>query len=139
MPAHVSAREGGRVSLFELAPGASATVGVYVLDGHVYDRRVTRVDGAGPLAKGDRVEEQLIDMSGRTVQRLTYQVTAVDYASGSAQFSNVQGSGFENGDIVNDNDGWCWSCNAGSSWWCGFPCFPGAGTDIPTTAAACRG
>lgn len=140
LPAHVSTREGGRVSLFELMPGATSTVGVYVFEGRVYDRRVTRLDGAGQLAKGDRLEEQLVDANGQVAQTFVYQVTAVDYVSGSAQFSNIKDGGFENGDIVNGQKGWCWSCAGGSSWWCGFPCFPrgpSGPSDIPTTAALC--
>jgi len=142
LPGHVTPREGGRVSLFELAQGTSATIGLYVAAGAVYERKVTRKSGTGRLAVGHRIEEQLIDVHGQSAQTLSYEVTAIDAASGSASFSNVK-SGLENGDIVNDNEGWCWSCAGGSSWWCGFPCFPksggggGGGTTIPTTAALC--
>ena len=123
IPVHITKREGGRVSLFKLASGESVTVGVYVVGGRAYDRKVRRASGTGPLAKGDRLAEQIVDAEAAVVQSLVYEVKSIDIKAGSAIFSNVSDS-LETGDLVNGQNGWCWFCNGGSSWWCGFPCFP---------------
>ncbi|SFN74732.1 hypothetical protein SAMN05216386_1693 [Nitrosospira briensis] len=120
IPVHITKREGGRVSLFKLAPGETATVGVYVIGGRAYDRKVMRVSGTGPLAKGDRLAEQIVDAEAAVVQSLVYEVKSINIEDGSAIFSNVQDD--EIGDFVINQAGMCWFCNAGSGWWCGLPC-----------------
>ena len=66
-----------------------------------------------------------------------YVVSQVDHEGGSFRAANV-GNAYKDGDLVNSQDGWCWFCNGGSSWWCGFPCLPGdlggPESDEPTTA-----
>jgi hypothetical protein len=125
IPVHITTRAGGRVSLFELATGETATVGSYVVEGRVYDRRVTRTTGAGVLNRGDRLLEKIVDSDGVMVQSLSYSVASIDRAAGTATFENIRAAGLETGDLVNDQLGYCWFCNMGSNWWCGFPCLPG--------------
>ena len=125
IPVHITKREGGRVSLFKLAPGETATVGTYVVGGRAYDRKVRRASGTGPLAKGDRLAEQIVDAEAAVVQSLAYEVRSIDSKAGSAIFSNVQAVGFQTGDLVNDQRGMCWFCNLNSGWWCGLQCLPG--------------
>ncbi len=101
IPVHITKREGGRVSLFKLAPGETVTVGIYVVVGRAYDRKVRRASGTGPLAKGDRLAEQIVDAEAAVVQSLVYEVKSIDIKAGSAIFSNVQAASLETGDLVN--------------------------------------
>ena len=132
IPIQVTPREGGRVSIFQLQPGESSNVGVYVVNGKTYDRQVTRRGGAGLLAKGELLEERILNMQGQLVQTLTYRVTGINHQIGALQAANVAGDGPATGDIVNDGEGWCWFCNGGSTWWCGFQCLPGTFGDDDT-------
>lgn len=121
IPILIGPKASQRSSIFTLEPGESTTPGYYVTDGEVYVREVTRLDGKGDLAVGDVLEERIYDLTGELVQELGYAITSIDLKEGSFGARNIPG--YLDGDIVNGGEGWCWSCNAGSSWWCGFRCF----------------
>jgi hypothetical protein len=129
IPIQVGTSAGNRISLFRLGRGRSTVSGLYVVSGAVYTRVVTRKTGTGALKKGDQLDEKIVNSQGKTVQQFSYIVSGLDSSTGAMRLSNSKKRKLETGDIVNGNRGWCWFCNANSSWWCGFPCFPDFGDD----------
>jgi hypothetical protein len=126
IPLHISERSGGRPSLFMLAPGQEIVVGIYVVGGKLFERRVTKQTGTADLLVGDEFTERITDMAGAKVQVHTYRVRAIGSLIGAIHLeSTTAEEDIDTGDLVNTGDGWCWFCNGGSAWWCGFPCLPG--------------
>jgi hypothetical protein len=137
IPVQINPTAQGRTSILRLGVGQSTVAGVYVAAGGVYERVVKRLTGSGALAAGDLLEEHIARFSGEDVQTLRYRVKAVDHTAGTFRAANLETNPVRDGDVVNGQHGWCWFCNGGSSWWCGFPCFPddlGPADDEPTTA-----
>lgn len=133
IPIQIGTGPGARGSVFKLKKGQSTVAGLYVTSGGVYTREVSRKTGTGALAEGDRLEERIADARGKTVQRFSYVVTGIDASTGTMRVSNAARGTVSTGTIVNSRNGWCWICNAGSNWWCGFPCLPlpTGGGDVP--------
>ncbi len=131
LPVHVSDRDGGRQSLFALGPGQETIAGLYMVQDHLYERRVTKRTGTDAVRVGDAFTETITDMAGKQAQVHAYTVRAVGAKTGALYLESMTAEGdLETGDLVNDGEGWCWFCNMGSQWWCGFPCLPGDFGDI---------
>ena len=128
IPVHVSESVGGRQSLFALAPSQEIVPGIYIVGGKIFERRVIKRNGTNALRIGDEFIERITDMADAEVQIHAYKVSAIDSQAGSIYFESMveedDDDGFDTGDLVNTGDGWCWFCNGGSWWWCGFPCLP---------------
>jgi hypothetical protein len=131
LPIHISEREGGRRSLFALGPGQETVPGLYLVQGKLYERRVRKRNGTAAVQVGDTFIETITDMAGAKAQVHAYHVMAVGVTTGALYLESITAEGdLETGDLVNDGEGWCWFCNMGSQWWCGFPCLPGDFGDI---------
>lgn len=131
LPIHISERDGGRRSLFALGPGQETVAGMYLVAGTLFERRVRKRTGTAAVQVGDAFTETITDMAGAPVQTHAYTVRAVGAKTGAIYLESTTATdGIDTGDLVNTGDGWCWFCNMGSRWWCGFPCFPGDFGDI---------
>ena len=131
LPIQVANSKGGRKSLFALEPGQELIAGIYVVAGETFERHVLKRHGLAALEVGDIFVERISNTAGVDVQKHSYEVAAIGLKTGAIYFQARTADGdLDTGDLVNTGDGWCWFCNMGSQWWCGFPCFPGDFGDI---------
>jgi hypothetical protein len=131
IPLHISESDGGRRSLFALGPGQETLAGIYVVGAKLFERRVIKRNGTEALRVGDEFTERITNAAGADVQQHAYRVRAVGSKTGAIYLeATASDDDLETGDLVNTGDGYCWFCNLGTSWWCGFPCLPGEFGDI---------
>jgi hypothetical protein len=131
IPLRVTESGGGRRSLFSLEPDQETVAGIYIVGGKIFERRVIKRDGTNDLRVGDSFTEHITDTAGAEVQTHAYKVGAIGSKIGAIYLASTRADdGIDTGDLVNTGDGWCWFCNLGSQWWCGFPCLPGDFGDI---------
>jgi hypothetical protein len=131
IPLQISKSDGGRKSLFALRPGQATVAGIYIVGGKLFERQVLKRNGTDALRVGDAFTERITDTAGADVQTHAYKVSAIGVKTGAIYLeATTADDDIDTGDLVNTGHGWCWFCNMGSQWWCGFPCFPGDFGDI---------
>jgi hypothetical protein len=128
VPVAISALEGGRKSILNLAVGEEAQTGSFLVRAKVFHQYLTRVNGAGTPPRQADYRERVTTASGQTVYQQTYRMTYLDGEPGIVHLQSYAGRYVEGmPDEIVYHEGICYLCMAGSAWWCGLPCVP-----IPT-------
>lgn len=136
IPVAISEREGGRKSILNLKAGEEVHTGTFLIGAKVFHQHMMRVSGTDTPARQADYRERVATADGLNVYERMCRLTMVDeergvvhlrpYAEGSTIFGHPDPSPGDGPSEYYEN-GICYLCNAGSSWWCGFPCIPAPG------------